>query len=124
MWTGKNNSDMVRRYSSVAGYSYLTVPRPFFDGKNVSLTQVNPWNTESPLNVGTDSFCFKADVQKTDDLHVVVTDLVRSAKLKYLNEEEYHGLTVYRTGLDEEFFAINSTFNNNKYVGLVNFTTV
>lgn len=54
----------------------------------------------------------------------MVTDLVRSAKLKYLGEEEYHGLTVYRTGLDKDFFAINPIFNNNKYVGLVNFTTV
>jgi hypothetical protein len=37
MYTGKDDSDMIRRYSKIVGYEYLTAPRPFFDGKNVSI---------------------------------------------------------------------------------------
>jgi hypothetical protein len=62
MYTGKNDSNFIRRYSSVNGLPYLTVPQPYFDGQKVGMRYPNPWKVESPLNVGTDAFCFHPNV--------------------------------------------------------------
>lgn len=56
------------------------------------------------LNVGTDSFCFHSDVSKDDTLEIVVTDLVRSAKILYNDTRDYFGLESYFMVLDEEFY--------------------
>jgi hypothetical protein len=57
-------------------------------------------------------------------LTVVVTDLVRSAPLKYVGKEDYFGLELFRTELNDSFFELTDDFHNTKWKGLVNFTSV
>ena len=125
MYTGKNDSNLIRSYSSIMGSSILQAETPYFDGNQTQVSQFNPWNIDSPVNIGTDAVVFKSGLDDNSVVGVTITDIFRSGKTRSSGENvDYFGLNTMRFELEKDFYTINPDYNNYKYNGLVNLTTV
>lgn len=124
MKTGKNSTSLVRKFSTVNYLPYITIAQQMFNGNETQTIYVNPWKIDDMVSRGTDAFCFSPDVQEGESLGIVVTDLVRSANLEYVEKEDFFGLEALHYKVGEDFYAVNDTWHNNRWKGLVNFTSV
>ncbi len=68
----------------------------YFDGKNITLRERDPWKNKIKLN-GTDALSFKPFVKKEEQLWVFLDDLYHLGGFSYYDNKLYYGkLNTYR----------------------------
>lgn len=80
MYTGKNDTSLVRKYSAIDGLAYLNVKQPYFNGNVSTFRQINPWKQEVSCRSGTDALSYAPGQEEGGSIVTVITDLVRSGK--------------------------------------------
>lgn len=122
IYTGKKDIDWVRRYHTLNNLTSINLIRPYFNGNETLYEQINPWEVSIPINTGTDAMFFHPNIDKNKQLGATVIDLLRTCVLNYQRTIDYFGIDVYKFTVDDHFYDVNSTFHNDRWVGLINFT--
>lgn len=97
---------------------------PFFDGNKTTIRQFNPWNIEVAANLGTDAFSYSPGLGPEGAIGTVITDIVKNIYLDYNETLDFFGLTAYRFRNNKHTFDIDKDYNNNRWNGLENMTTI
>ena len=96
-----------------------------FNGNDVVTTPAyNPWGVLVPVNTATDATVFHSDIHSNQNLSLLIVDTARTLAIYNTGSKELFGLDTLRYMVVPEALDINKSFNNVKYKGLINQTTV
>lgn len=82
MFTGIDNPDKVRLYSTINNLNYITYNRSWFDGDRVGWSLDNPHKRKVQL-FGTDAFQSKPDYHIGDKCGIYIETLCRGGNMTF-----------------------------------------
>ncbi len=126
MYTGKGDVSKVRTYYSVYNNQNIVQWIAEFDGNETRNITKNPYNQDILIS-GTDGFTDKPDLNiEKDTFDVFVSILMRYGTAHGFKDssKKYNGLNGYLFRMDNSLINKNPIFNQNKWTGFLNFTSL
>lgn len=130
MYTGADNTDMVRMYHSVLGANYIAMEMQAFNGNYTYSYVASPWAENIPI-YGTDSDINKPGLSESYNPPVYISDIYYQTNLSYSGENPvYNGVNAIRYRMSQASQLncsqnpVNCLFYCNKYNGLINMSSV